>query len=72
MKVDSGLEPEIFLKRKERERKSLETFLDVTRKKFYDLKELHDFIFIEHTAYASYRLLQPRANQLDKETLKSY
>ncbi len=56
-----------------RENESLKTFNQITKKKFSDLNQLHDWLFTEHAGYASKRLKDNHAEGfIDEITLKSY
>lgn len=66
-----GLEGDVLLSRIQREKKSLQFFLQETASKFYSMEELHEFMFTQHSAYASSRLLKPRVG-LDKTLAQTY
>jgi hypothetical protein len=70
--VADGLEGDVLEKRREREQASLRAFLSSTQYQFHDMKELHQWIFTKHAAYASSRLTKQRTPVLDSATLKSY
>ena len=66
-----GLEGEVLQSRIERERESLQIFLDVTRREFSSMSELHEFLFTRHLAYSSSRLLRDH-DKIDPKVKKSY
>ena len=71
--VPNALSPDVLKARLEREAKSLSKF-DVGgewRKKTPTLIDLHKWVFMENTAYASKRLLEKK-EKVDANALKSY
>lgn len=69
--VDAGLAPDFLQARVAREAASLETFVQRTKALFGSMRELHDYVFEKHGAYASSRLLQER-QVLSHSVLASY
>lgn len=69
--VEAGLGPDFLQARVTREAASLETFVQRTKTLFSSMRELHDYIFEKHGAYASSRLLQARP-PLSPAVLASY
>lgn len=69
--VEPGLGGEVLSARIAREKKSLQYFEQETSKKFSTVEELHDFIFTQHSAYASSRLLKQHV-EIDKTVAQTY
>eukprot|EP00607_Mallomonas_marina_P006209 CAMPEP_0182435154 /NCGR_PEP_ID=MMETSP1167-20130531/74045_1 /TAXON_ID=2988 /ORGANISM="Mallomonas Sp, Strain CCMP3275" /LENGTH=193 /DNA_ID=CAMNT_0024625877 /DNA_START=253 /DNA_END=834 /DNA_ORIENTATION=- len=69
--VSPGLSSSALESRVLREKSSLRSFLTHTVHQFSSMSELHDWLFTQHTAYASSRLLSTRP-PIDPEVLKSY
>ena len=69
--VGPGLEGEVLRSRIERERESLRNFLDVTRREFSTMSELHKFLYTRHLAYSSSRLLRGH-DEIDPKVKQSY
>merc|ERR1712117_792959 len=55
----------------EREQESLRNFLDVTRREFSSMSELHEFLYTKHLAYSSSRLLRGH-DEIDPKVKQSY
>ena len=71
--VGPGLEGDVLRSRIEREKQSLRHFMDVTRREFGDMEELHDFLFTRHMAYSSGRLLlRDHHDEIDPKVKQSY
>ena len=71
VEVAPGLMEPVLSARIEREKQSLDTFISETSKQFHTFRELHEFMFSRHGAYASSRLLQER-KPLDPNVLSTY
>ena len=69
--VDAGLPEETLQVRKDREKASLYTFESIVKHKFTTLQMMSEFLFTQHEAYASSRLLHTR-KPIDKNVLKTY
>ena len=69
--VGPGLEGEVLRSRIEREQESLRNFLDVTRREFSSMSELHEFLYAKHLAYSSSRLLRGH-DEIDPKVKQSY
>lgn len=70
--VEAGIEDNILLaSRIAREKKSRAQFEHGTKHEFSTMKEMHDWVFLKHSAYTTARHAQ-KAEVLDKEVLKSY
>ena len=69
--VGPGLEGEVLQSRIEREQESLRNFLDVTRRKFSSMLELHEFLYTRHLEYSSSRLLRGH-DEIDPKVKQSY
>ena len=67
---DVGLDADVLYSRREREKKSIQSFARNTAH-LTSMRAFHLFLFSNHTAYASKRLLQER-KPIDKAALKSY
>jgi hypothetical protein len=74
--VASGISDSALLKvRQDKEFSSLQAFQDSTRHQFRSLLELHDWLFTQHSAYSSSRLVgrsAERTRVVDSELLKTY
>ena len=66
-----GLEGEVLRSRIEREESSLRSFVRDTRHKFGDMRELRSFLYTEHKAYSSSRLLLGHV-EIDPKVKLSY
>ena len=70
--VAPGIEgAEVLSSRIEREKKSLMFFQQETSSKFSSMEELHEFVFTQHSAYASSRLLKVHVG-IDKTLAQTY
>lgn len=69
--VASGLDEKVLELRTQREAASLQRYLEKTQFMYRDLRELHEYIFRRHNAYATARH-QIVQKPLDPELLKSY
>ena len=69
--VAPGLEGGVLSSRIEREKKSLLFFQQETSSKFSSMEELHEFVFTQHSAYATSRLLKAHVG-IDKTLAQTY
>ena len=69
--VGPALQGDVLRARMDREQKSLQMFLEQTKREFSNMEELHSFLFTKHKAYQSSRLLEPHA-KLDASVSKTY
>lgn len=69
--VSDGLEATILDLRIKREIRSLKNYMKDTKPKLVDMKSLHEFLFIEHTAYSSSRYVIDM-KEMDTNLLKTY
>eukprot|EP00929_Paragymnodinium_shiwhaense_P059307 TRINITY_DN29702_c0_g1_i11.p1 TRINITY_DN29702_c0_g1~~TRINITY_DN29702_c0_g1_i11.p1 ORF type:complete len:129 (+),score=21.13 TRINITY_DN29702_c0_g1_i11:84-470(+) len=67
---DDGLEGEVLASRVERERTSTAGFIKNTQA-FATLRDMHRFLFVDHLAYSSKRLLKDR-EPIDPKALSTY
>ena len=67
----AGLDGATLEAREKREKASLATFVRDTSAAFGSMRELHDFLYSKHSAYASMRLSRPR-EKLDPKVLATY
>lgn len=71
--MEDGLPMEQLSLRREREKRSLATFLTHTRKQWRNLGEMHQWMFHRHSAYSSRRHMGlPSADGLSPEVLATY
>ncbi len=63
----------IFESRSMKEKQSLQSFIKNIRGKFHNLRDLHDWLFTQHNAYAlSLRMNAKNNKPINPELLKSY
>lgn len=73
VEVDAYLPDDILNSRTKRETESLDNFQHHTGALFQTFEELHNWIYSQHNAYASTRLLKSRQHEiLDEITMKTY
>jgi uncharacterized SAM-binding protein YcdF (DUF218 family) len=71
IEVEAALEPDILAIRKEKEQQALATFKKQVKPKIKSLEDLHHYIFMEHLAYSTKRLLSTR-KPIDPKLLETY
>jgi hypothetical protein len=71
--VDSWLPTEVHSNRVKREAKSVQTFIQKVKPSLKSLKDLHQMVFVDHSAYSAKRLTdQFKPEKVDAATRESY
>lgn len=71
IEVDSALEPDVLAIRQEKERQALESFKKQVKPIIKSLQDLHQYMFKDHLAYSTKRLLGTR-KPIDPKLLETY